>query len=197
MKYVGLSLFLTFMLAIPFGSQALAEEAWSAPLTGLKATATLSYTDTGMGKTVKKSYKPIVNNFKIARGYSADESDHRTTFDLTDVNGMSLTASTFGTGIITGQKTEVIAVWDKDQEDPVNPGYLPFDFNDPFNGLSMHNADMISMSSQGTYTENTKDTTIVLSMKYTIMGTVTATGGTFPAKLVVQITGSKLPKVTP
>jgi len=197
MKRVGLSLFLTFMLAIPFGSQALAEEAWSAPLTGLKATATLSYTDTGMGKTVKKSYKPIVNNFKIARGYSADESDHRTTFDLTDVNGMSLTASTFGTGKKTALKTEVIGVLDKDQEEPVTPGYLPFDFNDTVNLLSMHNADMISVSSQGTYTENTKDTTIVTSIKYTIMGTVTATGGTFPAKLVVQISGSKLPKVTP
>ena len=197
MKSVGLSVFLTFLLAMPFGSQALAEEAWPALLTGVKATATLTYTDTGMGKTVKKSYKPIDNNFQIARGYTADESDHKTTFDLTDVNGISLTASTFGTGIKTGQKTEVIGAWDKDQEEPVNPGFLPFDFNDPFSGISMHNADMISVSSQGTYTENTKDTTIVLSMTYTIMGTVTATGGTFPAKLVVQVSGSKLPKVTP
>ena len=197
MKPVGLSVLLTFLLAIPFGSQALAEDAWPALLTGVKATATLTYTDTGMGKKVKKNYKPIVNNFKIARSFAADASDHKTTFDLTDVNGMTITASTFGTGRKTAMKTEVIGVWDKDQEDPVNSGYIPFDFNDPFNGISMHNADMISVSSQGTYTENTKDTTIVLSMKYTIMGTVTAAGVTFPAKLVVQVSGSKLPKVTP
>ena len=195
MKPVGLFVLLTFLLAIPFGSRALAaEEAWSAPMTGLKATATLTYTDTGMGTTVTKKYKPTVNNFKIARGYTADESDHKTTFGLTDVNGMSIIASTFGTGKKTGLKTEVIGVWDKDQEDA---DYPPFSFNDTLNSISMVNAAMISLSSQGTYTENTKDATIVTSIKYTIMGTVTATGGTFPAKLVVQITGSKLPKVTP
>ena len=198
MKPVGLFVFLTFLLAMPFGSQALAEEAWPELLTGVKATATLTYTDTGMGKTVTRKYKPAVNNVKIARGYNTDESDHRTTFALTDAaNGMTITASMFGTGIKTGLKTEVIGVWDKDQEDPVTPGYPPFDFEDNFSFFSMPDADMISMSSQGTYTENTKDTTIAISMKYTIMGTVTATGGTFPAKLVVQISGSKLPKVTP
>ncbi len=182
---------------MPFGSQALAEEVWPSVMTGLKATATLTYTDTGMGTTVTKKYKPAVSNFKISRGYAADESDHRTTVTLADTLGdLSITASTFGTGIPTGLKTEVIGVWNKDQEDA---DYPPFSFSDTLNGISMDNAAMISVSSQGTYTENLKDTTIVTSIKYTIMGTVTvaATGDTFPAKLVVQLTGSKLLKVAP
>jgi hypothetical protein len=197
-KPVGLLLFLTVLLAMPFSTQAVAaEEAWSAPPPVVKVTAILTYTDTGAGKTVTKSYKPVVTGFKIARGYTADLSDNKTTFTLAapvDPASLSITASTFGTGMKTGLKTDFTGVWDHDQEDATYPA---FSFSDTTNSISMDDAAMISSSSQGSYTENTKDSTIVVSMKYTITGTVTATGGTFPAKLVVQITGSKIPKVAP
>ena len=173
----------------------------------VKVTATLTYTDTSTGTTNTIPYKPIVKSFKLERNINSEQSNVETSVILRDdVALMDFSASASGTGL-TSSKTDITCVMNNELEPK-------FDFNDfldpsatplPLTDYKMDEPSMLSLSATGSYTEKsvtTKTTpsatlsVISVTVKYVITGTVKVKDYYYyPAKIVVQITGSNIQAV--
>ena len=176
----------------------------AAGIAKVKAAATLTYTNPATGKTITKKYKPTGSIFKIERDYigALNPSDHKISISLADIaSSMQLNASASGSGVKAGSKTDLTFAMDGGMEEALDQDYPAFDFTatdaSTSTLLSMSSASMASITSEGSYTEVPSKTdpaviTINANIKYIIMGAVTVGSYSYPAKILVQVSGSKI-----
>ena len=188
---------IALLLAVAVPANGLAADAWllDTSVTKAKITATLTFTDVSLGKSVTVKYKPTGAKVRIERNVDGETGRHVTSVSLSktqDTTSLDLNAGMLGSGLKIGNSTSVVA-----GINPETDTETPFVFNDNAPGFhSMAAANVMASSAEGKYDEVVDKTglpsgNINLNLTYTIVGNLDTTGA--PAKIVVQVSAKNVP----
>jgi hypothetical protein len=194
---------IALLLAVAFPAGGLAADAWllDTSLIKAKVTATLTYTDLGLGKAVTVKYRPGPAKVRIERDTLTGKHTASVVITQGAENSLSLSAGMLGSGLKVVNSTTLVA-----GINPTTDTDTPFAFIDnvPYfqPGLfhAMSAANVMASSAEGKFDEVIDKATglpsgnINLSLTYTIVGNLDTTDAF--AKIVVQVSAKNVPPDT-
>ncbi len=169
-----------------------AADSWTVngPAKAAKVAVSLTYNSPAGTKTV--NYKPTGFEMRIERKPDLDDGYFPLIYTNVKFNAgnASLNASMTGSGIKTVATTLVNATVNNELENNNDADYPAFEFKDTTTDgmeLSMTSDAMLTSTAEGSFME--RGDIIDVSMKYTVMGTVTLNSlDSYPAKIIISVT---------